>query len=134
MKSRFMIVALLLLGFGHLAFAAQGILPPSFGGWTVSGTETQVAPRDLEQVVSDKAIALREYGVSAVERGAYSQNAQSANVTLYRMTDPSAAFGASTLLRDPAMTRLGLGQSAAYGASAKGHALFVVGNFLLDVT
>src|ERR1700722_1411940 len=132
-KGRALVAALFLLVLASSTFAAQGVLPPSFGEWTISGNETQMAPKDLEQVVADKAAALREYGVVATEQAGYSQGAQSATITLYRMTDPSAAFGAFTLLRDPAMMPLTLGASVAYGASAKDHDLFVVGNFVLDV-
>jgi hypothetical protein len=132
-KARALLAALFLLVLASSTFAAQGVLPPSFGGWTISGNETQMAPKDLEQVVADKAPALREYGVTATEQAGYSQGSQAATITLYRMTDPSAAFGAFTLLRDPTMAPLTLGPSVAYGASAKDHDLFVVGNFLLDV-
>jgi hypothetical protein len=132
-KGRALFAALFLLVLTSSTSAAQGVLPPSFGEWTISGNETQMAPKDLEQVVADKAGALREYGVTATEQAGYSQGAQAATVTLYHMTDPSAAFGAFTLLRDPAMAPLTLGPSVAYGASAKDHDLFVVGNFVLDV-
>ena len=132
-KGPVLFAALFLLVLASSTFAAQGVLPPSFGEWAISGNETQMAPKDLEQVVADKAPALREYGVSATEQAGYSQGDQAATITLYRMTDPSAAFGAFTLLRDPAMERLALGPSVAYGASAKDHDLFVVGNFVLDV-
>ncbi len=132
-KARALFAALFLLVLASSTFAAQGVLPPSFGEWTISGNETQMAPKDLEQVVADKAAALREYGITATEQAGYAQGDQAATITLYRMTDPSAAFGAFTLLRDPAMAPLALGPSVAYGASAKDHDLFVVGNFVLDV-
>jgi hypothetical protein len=134
MKAWTILAALVLVGIASPTFAAQNVLPPAFGVWSAAGPETQTAPRDLEQLAADKATALREYGVSSAERGAYSQGGQTATITLYRMTDPSAAFGAFTLLRDPAMAPLALGPSVAYGASAQDHALLVVGNFVLDVS
>ena len=115
------------------AFAAQGVLPPSFGEWTVASPQTQVAPQDLEQFVGNAAL-LREDGITVMERGDYAQGDQKAAVAVYRMTDPSAALAAFMLLRDPKMTALSLGPSVAYGAAQKERALVVVGNFLVDIS
>ena len=115
------------------AFAAQGVLPASFGPWTAAGPQAQLAPQNLEQMAGGNAPILREDGITVLEHGDYAQGAQKATVAVYRMTDPSAAFAAFTLLRDSKMTGLNLGPSAAYAASAKDRALFVVGNFLVDV-
>jgi hypothetical protein len=134
MKCRTLFGALLLFGAAHSVYAAQGLLPSSFGGWTASGAETQVSAHSLDQVAKGKEGILREYGVASAESADYSQNGQTATAVLYRMVDPSAAFGAFTFLRDAGMVPLAADDSVAYSAASPGRALLVVGNFLLDVS
>jgi len=114
--------------------AAEPILPPAFAGWTISGPVTQLAPSNLERIASTRAPVFREYGIIGAERAAYSQGAQQARITLYRMIDPSAAFGAFTYLRDPKMTSVAGGIWTAYAAAAEDRALLVIGNLLLDIS
>ena len=110
---------------------AQGLLPGSAGEWTASGNANVVAPAQLGSVAAGQADILREYGVTSAEQRQYALGRQSASVTLYRMTDPSAAYGAFTFLRDAQMGDLDLGDSVAYAAGTQDKALFVVGNLLV---
>ena len=135
MKGKTLFAVLFLLVAAPCAFAAQSVLPVSFGSWTASTPPAQISARDLESLAQDKADMLREYGVSSAEKAAYTQNGQAITVVLYKMTDPSAAFGAFTFLR-----RLDLapipspGDPVAYAAGSKTRTILVIGNLLLDIS
>ena len=134
MKGKNIIFALLLWGLSSMPLAAQGLLPSSFGAWTGAGAESQVPAAQIEQLANDRANILREYGIGAGERRDYSNGNGSLTVTLYRMVDPSAAFGAFTFLREPDMAALALNRPISYSAGGRGRTLLVVGNFVLDVS
>jgi hypothetical protein len=112
----------------------QGLLPPSFGSWTAPAPSTQVSAGQIAQFAGDKAAILHEYGVSGGERRDYAQGAVSVTATLYRMTDPTAAFGAFTFLRSPGMAALAPGKAAAYAAGSADRALFVAGNLVVELS
>ena len=116
-----------------LAAQAQGILPSSFGARTASGAATQVSPAQMEQLADDRAPVLREYGITSGERREYTNGGEKLTVTLYRMVDPSAAFGAFTFLRDPDMASLSAANPVSYAAAGRGRTLLVVGDLLMDV-
>lgn len=122
-----------LLGFAWAGVpaAAQDFLPPSIGGWTAPAAATKARPEGLEQFTGDDAAILREYGILEAERRAYSRDAESLTVTLYRMRDPSAAYGAYTFLRTDDMAAANLTQHCAVSRQRD---LAVVGNFLVDAT
>jgi hypothetical protein len=109
--------------------AAQNILPPTFDSWTIAQTAS-TQPISLDHAVGADAPIIQEYGFEAIERQEYSQGHNTLSVTLLRMEDPTAAYGAFTYLRagmpDAAVTK--------FSAESSGRALIVVGNFLLDVT
>ena len=112
----------------------QALLPASFGSWTASAPSTQVSAGQIAQFAGDKAAILHEYGVSGAERRYYEQAGTSVTATLYRMTDPTAAFGAFTFLRTPGMAALAPGKVAAYAAGSADRALFVAGNLVVDLS
>jgi hypothetical protein len=116
------------LSLGSVA-AAQTVLPPMFGDWSIAQTSAP-PPNSVDQVDPTDAPALREYGFEALEYQRYARNNDSLEVILYRMTDPTAAFGAFTYLRSPEMRASNAAPLAAVQAN---RALLVVGNFLLDV-
>jgi hypothetical protein len=132
-KKRTIFGALLLTLVWEVSALAQGLLPGASGGWTASGSASLVAPAQLESVAAGQADVLREYGLTSAEQRQYSQGQQTASITLYRMVDPSAAYGAFTFLRDAQMQPLDLGDSVSYAAGARDKALFVVGNLVLAV-
>src|SRR6202166_4394406 len=76
--------------------AAQGILPSSFAGWTAVAPSTIVPSTGLDPLLGPDTAAFREYIVKSVEQKSYLQGAQAASVTLYRLRDPSSAYGAYT--------------------------------------
>ena len=126
-------LSLILGGLASTPLAAQGLLPASLGAWSAAGNAAQVPAQQIEQLANDRANILREYGVSAGERREYANGNDKATVTLYRMVDPSAAFGAFTFLRDPDMALPAPVTAASYAAGKRGRALLVVGNLVIDV-
>lgn len=110
---------------------AQNILPSSFAAWTASAPVTPVPPAGLDQLLGANAGAFREYIVKAIEKRTYTQGTNSASITLYRLRDPSSAYGAYTFLRSDSMTSL---EVASYGSASRDRALLVVGEMLLDVS
>jgi hypothetical protein len=132
--NRVIVIAVLMLaGLSSAPLAAQGLLPSSVGTWTSSGTSTQVSAQQMEQLASDRAAILREYGVGSGERRDYTSGNDKITVTLFRMVDPSAAYGAFTFFREPDMASPAPIPYASYVASRRGRTLLVVGELVLDV-
>lgn len=126
------------MGLGMLCFvgaafpaAAQGILPATFSGWTAAAPPTAVPAAALDALVGSDTPAFREYNVKSVEQRSYTQGTQTASVTLYRLRDPSSAYGAYTFLRNDTLTAAELGS---YASASHDRALIVVGEMLLDVS
>ena len=111
--------------------AAQGVLPSTFGGWNASAPSTPIPLTALDPVLGPDATAFREYVVKSVEQRPYAQGAQTASVTLYRLRDPSSAYGAYTFLHGDSLSTAALGS---YAGVSRERALFVVGEMVLDVT
>jgi hypothetical protein len=111
--------------------AAQSILPSSFAGWTAAAPSTIVPPTGLDPLLGPDTAAFREYIVKSVEQKSYMQGAQAASVTLYRLRDPSSAYGAYTFLRNDSLSAADLGS---YASSSRDRALIVVGEMVLDVS
>lgn len=128
------VITLALLTVAALPCCAQGVLPQSFGQWAAPNAATQASAAQISQFAPDKAGILREYGISSAERRDFTQGNQSATVTLYRMVDPTAAYGVFTFLRDPQMTTALTAAPAAYTAASPNRVILVVGNLVLDVS
>jgi hypothetical protein len=125
------IAAVFCLALAPRPAAAQGILPTSFAGWTASANATTTPPSSLDSLLGADAAAFREYVVKGVEQRPYTQGSQAASITLYRLRDPSSAYGAYTFLRNESMNVDSLGS---YSSASPERALIVVGEMLLDVT
>jgi hypothetical protein len=107
--------------------SAQAVLPNSFGGWS-AGTA-------LTPIVGFKApateAAAREYGYVAGESATYTRDKDgSIEVTLYRMKDPSGAYGLYSYLRSPDMERSGTNE---HSVMSRDEALVLLGNLVLDI-
>jgi hypothetical protein len=111
--------------------AAQGILPSTFAGWTAPASSTFIPPTGLDPLLGPDTTAFREYIVKSVEQRSYTQGSQAASITLYRLRDPSSAYGAYTFLRNEALSDAHLGS---YASASHDRALIVVGEMLLDVS
>ncbi len=110
---------------------AQGILPASFAGWTAAAAPTAIPAAGLDSLLGPDTQAFREYVVKSVEQRSYSQGPQSASITLYRLRDPSSAYGAFTFLQNESLSSIDLGS---YASASHERALIVVGEMLLDIT
>lgn len=110
--------------------AAQGVLPPAIGDWSVS--QPASAPSiTLDQATGADAPVMQEFGFKSAERQEYARGKEKLTITLYQMVDPTAAYGAFTYLRPANMPSSKLTQ---YAAVSLTRSLIVVGNFLLDVS
>ncbi|SRR5579875_1076479 len=131
---RITIVILSVLFFAAVAAAATQILPFSFGGWSgsVQPSLARVRMEGSEGSVAAKqqSAALSEYGFVAGESATYKKGADSLQVDLYRMKDPSGAYGLLTYLRAPDMERA---KGAAHSFFSDNEALMLAGNLVLDV-
>jgi hypothetical protein len=110
---------------------AQSLLPDSFGGWNASAPSQRFAPFQLAQLSPDDSAILQEYRIDSAERRTYARGARSAVVTLYRLRDPSSAYGLYTYYRTDALAPI---EAGSFGCASRDRALVVVGNFLIDVT
>ena len=133
-RTTLLIAGVLLLA--GVAAAAQQLLPSSFAGWTgavqpgLSPAAVTSSDRQAGVSVNQGSAALPEYGFVAGENATYNKGAESLRVDLYRMHDPSGAYGLLTYLRTPAMTRAKL---ASHSFVSSDEALILSGNLLLDV-
>ncbi len=135
--------AILCLAIAVPPIAAQGILPSAFAGWTATAPSTTVPANGLDPLLGTGATAFREYIVKSVEQRSYVASAQGAqaspaapaapttSITLYRLRDPSSAYGAYTFLRDEALPSVDLGS---FGSASRDRAIIVVGEMVLDVS
>jgi hypothetical protein len=124
---------------------AQTILPKSFADWTAAsaGSFSQSGANSTE------ARAAKEYDFVSGEHDTYTHaastekgtekaaqkpnqpgEADTLDVTLYKMTDPSGAYGEYSFLRTPDMPRADL---ADHSSISSGRALVLEGNTVLDV-
>ena len=115
--------------------SAQGILPSSFAGWTGDpqpGIPAPVVFNDhIASVAAGQLAATRqEYGFVSGEQAAYSQANEKLQVTLYRMKDPSGAYGLYSYLRSPDMLRADITD---HSAMSRERALVLDGNLVLDI-
>jgi uncharacterized protein DUF6599 len=133
----FLIVSLAWFFLAAISASAQGILPSSFAGWTgttragldqpafYNGDHAGAITRAAE------ASARQEYGFVSGEEGTYARGKDSLHVTLYRMKDPSGAYGYYSYLRSPEMAHQEPGD---HSVMSRERALLLDGNLVLDVT
>lgn len=130
MRRPITLVAILFLA--ALPAFAQKILPPSFGSWTASPA---AAPAQQANSAADAApqIVLTEYGWTSTESLNYASPATPSSglqATVFRMKDPSGAYGLYSFLRTPEMLRA---QFTEHSSVAPDQALILSGNLVLDV-
>jgi len=115
--------------------SAQGILPSSFAGWTGDPQPGIPAPAVYSDHIASMAAGQlaatqQEYGFVSGEQAAYSRANQKLQVTLYRMKDPSGAYGLYSYLRSPDMLRADITD---HSAMSRERALVLDGNLVLDI-
>src|SRR5246500_3043151 len=120
-----------------LPASAQGILPGSVGGWSGS-IQAGIAPplfknSDLATVnVADpKEAARREYGFVSGENAEYKRGSAEMRVNLYKMKDPSGAYGLYSYLRTTDMPHANFTE---HSSMSREHALVLIGNIVVEVT
>jgi hypothetical protein len=122
-------IALLILSvfLATIPASAQAVLPNSFAGWNAGGTLT---PAVAFKAPNTEAAA-HEYAYLSGETATYSgDNNTSIEVTLYRMKDPSGAYGLYSYLRTPDMAHSGPND---HSVMSREEALVQLGNFVLDI-
>jgi len=118
---------------GTWAAAAQSILPASVAKWRQSGQSAFVpsATNAPQGTAPDRALAVaKEYGFLSGEQATYVRGSDSLDVTVYRMKDPSGAYGEYSYLRTQDVPRANL---AEHSAMSQDHALILDGNLVIDV-
>jgi hypothetical protein len=116
--------------------SAQGILPNSFAAWTGT-TSAGLNPPVIyngdhvgSMNAQQQAAARQEYGFLSAEEGTYSLGKETLHATLYRMRDPSGAYGLYSYLRTPDMAHSGPND---HSVMSRDEELVLLGNFVLDV-
>jgi hypothetical protein len=116
--------------------SAQGVLPTSFAGWTGTTSAGLNSPAiyNGDHVGSinaqQRAAARQEYGFLSGEEASYSLGKDTLQVSLYRMKDPSGAYGLYSYLRTPEMAHSGPNE---HSVMSRDEALVLLGNFVLDI-
>jgi len=128
---RIALITVLWLAAAATPASAQARLPSSFGGWNASDSGVYLPSAGVEQILGADTPIFREYAVQSAERKTFVQGAQNVTVTLYRLRDPSSAYGAYTFVRNDTLTPVPLGS---FGCASRDRALIVIGNLLLDIS
>jgi hypothetical protein len=113
-----------------LTTSAERILPDSFARWNASAKNDFSPSRTTATDAGIPAEAADEYGFAGGERDTYERGSARLEVTLYRMKDPSGAYGEYSYLRTQDMSHAGLTE---HSAMSRDHALVLDGNLVLDV-
>src|SRR5271155_1185304 len=130
------LLLLLVVFLAAIPTSAQGVLPNSFAGWSGTTSAGLNAPvryngdKVGSMTAEQRAAARREYGFVSGEEGSYSLGNYTLQVTLYRMKDPSGAYGLYSYLRSPDMERSG---ATEHSVMSRDEALVLLGNLVLDI-
>jgi len=109
--------------------AAQQILPDSFAGWRSLRT-SPFGPAAMPHIDNTAAVSTpHEYGFISGESASYYRGLDGLDVFIYRMKDPSGAYGLYSYLRKPDMARSDLTD---HSSISDEHALILVGNLVID--
>jgi len=118
-----------------LPVAAQGILPNSVGGWSGS-PKAELAPvyqsgdKAAQFTTEAQAAARQEYGFVAGESAIYTRGNDTLAVNLYKLKDPSGAYGLYSYLRTTDMPQAGIRE---HSSARQDYALVLTGNLVLEV-
>jgi hypothetical protein len=116
--------------------SAQGILPSSFAGWS-GNVQAGLAPPILQSGDSGAAnaaalqeAARREYGFVSGENADYKRGSEEMRVNLYKMKDPSGAYGLYSYQRATDMPHADFTE---HSSMSREHALVLIGNVVVEV-
>ncbi len=107
----------------------QSSLPSSFAGWTGGSLKGISAPS--LQGWDALAPILSEYGFTNGEQRQYDRSRDSLLVRLYRMKDPSGAYGLYSFLRTPDMEKSDLSKHSSLSPE---DCLVLLGNLILEIS
>ncbi len=93
----------MLLSFAAISTPAQAVIPDSFAGWSCNG-RSAFNPAQPSEIASQTASSvgnnvLAEYGFVAGEQCEYTRASEKLGVQVYRMKDPSGAYGLYSYMR-----------------------------------
>src|SRR6202142_2562006 len=109
--------------------SAQEILPKSFAGWTATSSSSFSPAQGAVDGRVAEAVA-KEYDFVSGEQATYTLGANTVNINLYKMKDPSGAYGEYSFLRTPDMPRADLAEHSSMSAD---RALVLLGNTVLEI-
>src|SRR5579863_5695556 len=122
---------ILVLCLGVLPAAAQSLLPGSLPGWTAGPISALLpAQASATQNTAVASAAAAEYGFVKGEQRTYSMGADSLQITLLQMKDPSGAYGEYSFLRTPDLAHADFTD---HSSMSEQHALVLIGDVVLDV-
>jgi hypothetical protein len=122
---------ILVLCLAILPAAAQSILPDSLTGWSAGPTSTSVpSPANSAGNAAVASAAAAEYGFVKGQQRTYSMGADSLQVAVYLMKDPSGAYGEYSFLRTPDMVRADFTDHSSMSGQ---RALILTGDAVLEV-
>jgi len=127
-------LAIVVLSVAAASTPAQAVIPDSFAGWSCNG-RSSFNPAQPSQIASQTASSagndvLAEYGFVAGEQCEYTRGSEKLGVQVYRMKDPSGAFGLYSYMRTADLPNATLNEHSALGPT---RALALDGNLLLDI-
>jgi hypothetical protein len=105
--------------------AAQGILPDSLAGWMDGGI-----PAAADFPEHSQAPILTEYGFVTFDAHRFTRGADSLEAAVYKLKDPSGAYGLYSFLRTPEMARANFTEHSSMSSE---RALVLTGNLVLDI-
>jgi|SRR5580698_907083 hypothetical protein len=121
-----LLLALIAAIFGG-AVRAQSVLPGSFAGRAGERSGAQLQSMDGFTVPS--AGVLKEYEFVSAEAQNYTDATGTYKVLLYRMKDPTGAYGLYSYLRSDDMPKA---ETAAHASLSNDRALALVGNYVIE--
>jgi hypothetical protein len=123
-----------LLSLAAISTPAQAVVPDSFAGWNCNGRSafnpampSEIASQTASSVGND---ILAEYGFVAGEQCEYTHGSEKLGVQVYRMKDPTGAYGLYSYMLSADLPNGGLTERSAVGTA---RALALEGNLLLDI-
>jgi hypothetical protein len=119
-----------ILAFTAVPAFAQTILPREFAGWNANARSSFEPNKDVAGKNPAPAPVVSEYGFYSGEQCGYVHNSVNLTVQLYRMKDPSGAYGLYSYLRTPDLPHADL---AEHSAMSRDRAVVLVGNLVLDM-
>jgi hypothetical protein len=122
-----LVAVVFLFAFSTFWTSAQGVLPGSFAGHAGEKSGAQIQSTDGFTVPS--ANILKEYELVSVEAQNYADASGTYKVVLYKMKDPTGAYGLYSYLRSSDMEHAA---AASHSSISNDRALMLIGNLVVE--